>query len=146
MGVRFPLPAPSNLLIYNSLRLVGRLWESLGVQLLYSAYPVYLQCFSNAMYFAFSSTLYIASWLTLRQITECAADKWSAKDDLNPRSFKSASERSNELRQDTDSVPASKQLALKEEQEAAGIDLAKGDVALRYTPILRQIPREIMSG
>jgi len=78
-------------------------------------------------------------------ITECTADKWSAKDDINPGHLRRRANIENELRQDTDSVPISKQLALKEEQEAAGIDLAKGDVALRYSPTLRPTPGEIVS-
>jgi hypothetical protein len=45
-------------------------------------------------------------------ITECAADNSSAKDDINPGDLRRREIVENQLRQDTDFVLISKQLAL----------------------------------
>jgi hypothetical protein len=77
MGVRFPLPAPSNLFVYNMLQ--GREVSEADppVQMRYTAHPIYFQYLMVFEVWLGRSHLYI-DCPYIRSITECAADKWSA--------------------------------------------------------------------
>jgi hypothetical protein len=77
MGVRFPLPAPSNLFVCNMLQ--GREVSEADppVQIRYTAHPIYFQYLTVFEVWLGRSHLYI-DCPYIRSITECAADKVSA--------------------------------------------------------------------
>ena len=86
MGVRFPLPASSNLFVCNMLQ--GREVSEADppVQIRYTAHPIYFQYLTVFEVWLGRSHLYI-DCPYIRSITECAADNRSAYGGRNPRHY-----------------------------------------------------------
>ncbi len=85
MGVRFPLPAPSNLFVCNMLQ--GREvpeGDPLRYKYQYTEHPAYFQYFTVFEVWLGGSHLYI-DCPYIRSITECAADNRSAQGDFPPQ-------------------------------------------------------------
>ena len=77
VGVRPPLPAPTNLFFCNMLQGREVSEPDPPVQIRYTAHPIYFQYLTVLELWLGRSHLYI-DCPYIRSITECAADKWSA--------------------------------------------------------------------